>query len=159
MHILEYFFLKCFRSNNEENRGELIKKDSLLRSQGFNTTNITIPDSETDFNVYVYGGVISSVFVFGLLRALMYFKVAVDAAKHLHNRMFRRLLRVPIRFFDTNPVGKSMKDVKRRRIQYWFIVIMDLIWLRFFCLLFNIALCTESMFMYMHYKSLYITTI
>ncbi|XP_022343366.2 ATP-binding cassette sub-family C member 4-like isoform X1 [Crassostrea virginica] len=95
-------------SNNEENRGELIKKDSLLRSQGFNTTNITIPDSETDFNVYVYGGVISSVFVFGLLRALMYFKVAVDAAKHLHNRMFRRLLRVPIRFFDTNPVGRVL---------------------------------------------------
>ena len=107
-------FFKCFRSNNEENRGELIKKDSLLRSQGFNTTNITIPDSETDFNVYVYGGVISSVFVFGLLRALMYFKVAVDAAKHLHNRMFRRLLRVPIRFFDTNPVGKSMKDILRQ---------------------------------------------
>ena len=107
-------FFKCYRSNNEENRGELIKKDSLLRSQGFNTTNITIPDSETDFNVYVYGGVISSVFVFGLLRALMYFKVAVDAAKHLHNRMFRRLLRVPIRFFDTNPVGKSMKDILRQ---------------------------------------------
>lgn len=84
----------------------MIEQDAFLRSQGMNNTNITIPDSQTDFNVYVFSGIIASVFIFGLLRALMYFKVAVDAAKHLHNKMFGRLLRVPIRFFDINPVGK-----------------------------------------------------
>ena len=59
----------------------MIEQDALLRSQGMNNTNITIPDSQTDFNVYVFSGIIASVFIFGLLRALMYFKVAVDAAK------------------------------------------------------------------------------
>jgi ATP-binding cassette subfamily C (CFTR/MRP) protein 4 len=72
---------------------------------GNNNTNVTVPDNNTDFNVAVFSGIIVAVFVFGLLRALMYFKVAVDAAKRLHNRMFGRLLRVPLRFFDTNPVG------------------------------------------------------
>lgn len=95
-------------ANNEERRGDMIDQDALLRSQGTNVTNITIPDSQTDFNVYVFSGIIASVFIFGLLRALMYFKVAVDAAKHLHNKMFRRLLRVPIRFFDINPVGRVL---------------------------------------------------
>ncbi|XP_034328340.2 ATP-binding cassette sub-family C member 4 isoform X2 [Magallana gigas] len=95
-------------ANNEERRGDMIDQDALLRSQGMNNTNITIPDSQTDFNVYVFSGIIASVFIFGLLRALMYFKVAVDAAKHLHNKMFRRLLRVPIRFFDINPVGRVL---------------------------------------------------
>ncbi|XP_062612836.1 ATP-binding cassette sub-family C member 4-like isoform X2 [Saccostrea cucullata] len=95
-------------SNNEERREDLIQKDSVLRSQGINNTNITIPDSDTDFNVYIFSGIIFSVFLFGLLRALMYFKVAVDAAMILHNRMFKRLLRAPIRFFDINPVGRVL---------------------------------------------------
>lgn len=83
---------------------------AILQQVGSNNTNITVTDSNTDFNVAVFSGIIVAVFVFGLLRALMYFKVAVDAAKHLHNRMFKRLLRVPLRFFDTNPVGKHHSD-------------------------------------------------
>ncbi|XP_048764978.2 ATP-binding cassette sub-family C member 4-like isoform X2 [Ostrea edulis] len=89
-------------ANMEEDRA------AILQQVGSNNTNITVTDSNTDFNVAVFSGIIVAVFVFGLLRALMYFKVAVDAAKHLHNRMFKRLLRVPLRFFDTNPVGRVL---------------------------------------------------
>ncbi|KAL5005221.1 hypothetical protein ScPMuIL_018677 [Solemya velum] len=102
-------------SNEEEARHAAIEEDSRLHLIGYNLTNVTIPTVDTYTNVYIFSGIIGGVFVFGLLRALMFFKVAVDASQTLHNRMFSRILRTPITFFDTNPVGRILnrfsKDV------------------------------------------------
>ncbi|KAK3096011.1 hypothetical protein FSP39_021917 [Pinctada imbricata] len=95
-------------SNLEEERYAAIELDNQLRSEGFNITNVTIPEVETHKNVYIFSGIIGGVFLFGLLRALMFFKVAVDASMHLHNSMFHKILRTPVRFFDTNPVGRVL---------------------------------------------------
>lgn len=108
------FFLSVFhfRSNQEEARYAAITRDNairneyLLRNETLNSTNITIPEVDTGFNVAVFSGIIGSVFLFGLLRALMFFKVAVDASQSLHNTMFASILRSHIGFFDTNPVGE-----------------------------------------------------
>ncbi|KAJ8309983.1 hypothetical protein KUTeg_011848 [Tegillarca granosa] len=99
-----------FRSNEEEAKHAAIKKDQELRFMYNITnvsiaTNVTIPYVDVHMNVYIFSGIIGAVFLFGLLRALMFFKVAVDASMKLHNRMFQRILRAPIAFFDTNPVG------------------------------------------------------
>ena len=77
-----------------------------LLSQGFNQTNITIPYVDSYSNIYIFTGIIAAVFVFSMVRALLFFKVAVDASQKLHNSMFTRILRAPIGFFDTNPVGQ-----------------------------------------------------
>ncbi|XP_033761066.1 multidrug resistance-associated protein 4-like isoform X2 [Pecten maximus] len=95
-------------SNQEENRHYMIQQDQALRDLGHNITNITIPYVDTHQNIYIFSGIIGAVFLFGILRALMFFKVAVDASMNLHNGMFNRLLRVPIMFFDTNPVGRIL---------------------------------------------------
>ncbi|XP_069104134.1 ATP-binding cassette sub-family C member 4-like isoform X2 [Argopecten irradians] len=95
-------------SNQEENRHYMIQQDLALRDLGHNITNITIPYVDTHQNIYIFSGIIGAVFLFGILRALMFFKVAVDASMNLHNSMFNRLLRVPIMFFDTNPVGRVL---------------------------------------------------
>ena len=95
------------RSNQEENKHAAIERDIGLRLQGYNVTNVTIPVVDTHENVYIFTGIIVAVFLFGLLRALMFFKVAVDASMNMHNKMFTSILRSPISFFDTNPVGKS----------------------------------------------------
>ena len=78
----------------------------MLRESGLNITNVTIPFVDSHFNVGIFSAIIGAVFLFGLLRALMFFKVAVDASQMLHNKMFASILRAQIGFFDTNPVGK-----------------------------------------------------
>ncbi|KAL4220738.1 Multidrug resistance-associated protein 4 [Mactra antiquata] len=103
-------------SNQEEARHAAILRKEMENSTVTNyTSNITIPDVDTHYNVAVFSGIIGSVFLFGLLRALMFFKVTVDASQHLHNRMFASILRSHIGFFDTNPVGRILnrfsKDV------------------------------------------------
>jgi len=97
--------MKFCRSNQEEEKHAAILKDHQLRFQGNNVTNITIPEVDTHENIYIYTGIIAAVFIFGLLRALMFFKVAVDASMNMHNKMFNSVLRSPMSFFDLNPVG------------------------------------------------------
>lgn len=100
-----------FRSNEEEAKHAALTKDQEVRfmyniTNNTIPTNVTIPDVDVHMNVYIFSGIIGAVFLFGLLRALMFFKVAVDASMNLHNRMFNFILRAPITFFDTNPVGE-----------------------------------------------------
>ena len=73
-------------------------------------TNLTldIPDVDSYTNLYIFSGIVGSVFLFGLFRALLFFKIAIDASQNLHNRMFTSILRAPVVFFDANPVGKCM---------------------------------------------------
>ena len=55
------------------------------------------------------------VIVINLARAIAFFFVCVNASRVLHDRMFASILRVPVLFFDTNPIGRVLnrfsKDV------------------------------------------------
>ena len=74
-------------------------------------------DSETDINKstcslsndqrigVLWWPCIGSLFVFSTLRAVLFFLLLLNAARIVHNRMFSRVLRAPILFFDTNPIG------------------------------------------------------
>ncbi|WAR27448.1 MRP4-like protein [Mya arenaria] len=90
-------------SNSEEARYAAMEKHASLLAEGYNVTNVTIPDVDTHFNISVFSGIIGAVFLFGILRALMFFKVTVDASQALHNTMFTSVLRSQIGFFDNNP--------------------------------------------------------
>lgn len=61
---------------------------------------------DKNFYIIVYSVITASVFIFGMLRALFTFHTLVGAAKTLHYKMFKRVVRCPVLFFDTNPVGK-----------------------------------------------------
>ncbi|KAK3795777.1 hypothetical protein RRG08_031858 [Elysia crispata] len=73
-----------------------------------NTTETSIPDVDTYFNLYIYAGIIVVMFVCSLTRAFLYFNLAVNAGENLHNMMFARSLRATMAFFDTNPVGRVL---------------------------------------------------
>ncbi|GFN98107.1 multidrug resistance-associated protein 4 [Plakobranchus ocellatus] len=111
-------------SNQEEDKYAAMKEyNQFLRDHNIkNISNIpanltvpSVPDVDSSFNVSIFSAIILAVFVFGLARALLFFKIAVDAAQSLHNTMFSRILRANISFFDTNPVGRILnrfsKDV------------------------------------------------
>ncbi|XP_041354291.1 ATP-binding cassette sub-family C member 4-like [Gigantopelta aegis] len=79
-------------------------------SVDLHNSNITIdiPVVDSNTNLYIFSGIVGSVFLFGLLRALLFFKIAIDASQKLHNRMFTNILRAPVVFFDANPVGRIL---------------------------------------------------
>ncbi|CAG5134059.1 unnamed protein product, partial [Candidula unifasciata] len=103
-------------SNQEEDRYAALERLRHLMLDNNNTdlsnitttSNITVPWVDSYFNIYIFTGIILAVFVFGLARALLFFRIAVDASQELHRRMFVRILRAPVSFFDTNPVGRIL---------------------------------------------------
>ena len=54
----------------------------------------------------IFGGLLGSLITLSTLRAILFFLLMLNASRIVHNRMFARVLRAPILFFDTNPVGK-----------------------------------------------------
>ena len=57
-------------------------------------------------NIVTYVATVLLCFLFSFLRAVIWFQVLINASRHLHDKMFKSLLRAPIYFFDSNPVGK-----------------------------------------------------
>ena len=55
----------------------------------------------------IYGGFIGSLALFAGLRSTLFFFLMLNSARIVHNKMFARVLRAPILFFDTNPIGKA----------------------------------------------------
>jgi len=68
----------------------------------FNTTNF---DLTTHQRIGIYGGVVGSAISIVMLRAILSFLICLAAARNLHNKMFKSMLRAQVLFFDTNPVG------------------------------------------------------
>ena len=42
----------------------------------------------------------------GILRCLLFLVLVLRSSQVLHNKMFKAVLRAPVLFFDTNPIGK-----------------------------------------------------
>ena len=54
----------------------------------------------------IYSGLVSSVWISCLLRSFLFYALSLRAARTLHNRMFSSVIRGPVLFFDTNPIGR-----------------------------------------------------
>ena len=69
-------------------------------------TTTTTTTFQSNHNIIVYSGLIGGAVLLGLMRGLLFFKVATDASQKLHNSMFACIIRARIGFFDKNPIGK-----------------------------------------------------
>lgn len=65
-------------------------------------------DLSTNTRIAIYGGITFSVVFFVFTRGIASFLICLAAARHLHNNMFKTILRSPVLFFDTNPVGMNI---------------------------------------------------
>ncbi|XP_068424094.1 ATP-binding cassette sub-family C member 2 [Clinocottus analis] len=68
--------------------------------------NMTYPSWKRDTRVGVFGvlGVAQGVFVF--IGTLLLANASIDASRILHSRLLNNILRVPMIFFDTTPIGR-----------------------------------------------------
>ena len=70
--------------------------------------NSSVEDSyglSTNERIGIYGGIISTSLSLVFFRTIFSFLICLAAARNLHNKMFKAILRAPVLFFDTNPVG------------------------------------------------------
>ncbi|XP_075538961.1 ATP-binding cassette subfamily C member 4-like isoform X1 [Dermacentor variabilis] len=58
------------------------------------------------YNVVVYAIIIGGLILSSMVRTVAFFVMCMRASVNLHNRMFRCIIRAPILFFDTNPIGR-----------------------------------------------------
>jgi len=75
---------------------------------------VTLTDTLTlRQNAIVYTVLIASLFVLTLVRTTCFFVACMRASINLHNRLFRSVLKAPIKFFDYNPIGILLNRVSR----------------------------------------------
>ena len=62
---------------------------------------------------YVYGGLVCGALVLSFSRAAMFLNVLLTSSRRLHGAMMLGVLKAPVRFFDTNPVGRVLNRFSR----------------------------------------------
>ncbi|CAH1248177.1 ABCC4 [Branchiostoma lanceolatum] len=69
---------------------------------------LSITPSDTNFYMYIFAALTVGSLLLSLVRMWHLFFITVQSSKNLHNDMFNAIIRAPIRFFDTNPVGRIL---------------------------------------------------
>ena len=73
-----------------------------VENMSFEASNFNL---RTRDRIGIYSGIVGAAVIIVMFRGVLTFLICLAAARNLHNRMFRTILRVPMLFFDTNPVG------------------------------------------------------
>ena len=94
-NILINIFLFFFRALSESER----KSNQTI------TSNIIFKENP-DINLYIFAGLVLVTMFSNIFRAMYFFATLVRCSRQLHNTMFKSLLKAPMYFFDTNPVGE-----------------------------------------------------
>ena len=68
-------------------------------------------DLSTTNRVWIYAGLLVFSIISNFARVNVFYAVTVNASRVLHNRMFASVLRAPMQFFDTNPIGEAVYTV------------------------------------------------
>jgi len=66
-------------------------------------------DLSTNQRIAIYGGIVLASIVVVTSKTVLNYLICITASRNLHNKMFRSILRSPVLFFDTNPVGMNIR--------------------------------------------------
>ena len=92
------------RSQRKEQSHITIRNSSQTVSNG-NATVMFSFELEDKYYILVYSALVCGVFLFELIRSLVFYWVAIAASQNLHNRMLTSLIGTDIGFFILNPIG------------------------------------------------------
>ena len=80
------------------------------------TTNVTLLGNgtlrsscflSTNQRISIYAGTTAAAILINIARSITFYFLCVNASRVLHNWMFAAILRAPVLFFDTNPIGEQ----------------------------------------------------
>ena len=60
-------------------------------------------------NIGIYGGIVAIAILVIIMRVVLCYLVILAASRSIHSKMLTAVLRAPVLFFDTNPVGEFYK--------------------------------------------------
>ncbi|XP_058803038.1 ATP-binding cassette sub-family C member 4 isoform X2 [Phymastichus coffea] len=66
------------------------------------------PYMQPELGIYVYTVLILGSILMSIAKNVLFYKICMNASRKLHDTMFARLLRAPMRFFDVNPSGRIL---------------------------------------------------
>ncbi|XP_045127905.1 ATP-binding cassette sub-family C member 4-like isoform X2 [Portunus trituberculatus] len=104
----------AYWANGEQIRAQIVLNSSTWdipkNTTVFSYSNAPVPEGymDTNTNIYIYSGMTVGLFLLSLCRTVVFFTLCMKSSKTLHNNMFRAIIRVPIKFFDTHPVGQIL---------------------------------------------------
>lgn len=61
-----------------------------------------------DVYLYSYTGIVMGIFFLTKARALSFFLFCMRVSVRVHDKMFKSMVRAPIKFYDDNPSGRIM---------------------------------------------------
>ena len=70
------------------------------------------PQQQTQ-DLYIYGGLVAGAFALSVIRAAVFLNALINSSRNLHNSMLSAVLKAPVLFFDTNPVGRVLNRFSR----------------------------------------------
>ncbi|KAJ8954547.1 hypothetical protein NQ318_000781, partial [Aromia moschata] len=79
--------------------------DNTVKHSIYNTLNPIITEN---VSLLIYSLLIISSVILAFTRSLYFFKYCVRASTKLHNVMFKRIIKAPMKFFNTNPAGRIL---------------------------------------------------
>lgn len=81
--------------------------------QGPGEKNVTVNEDRERANMITYSALMAALFASGFLRVMCLYLLCLRCSRELHNRIFSKLLRSPMLFFETNPVGRILNRFTR----------------------------------------------
>ena len=74
-----------------------------------------LEEQRSQTTLATYSGIVCAALCLAMLRAFLFYQVSLSSSEQLHDRMTLAILKAPVLFFDTNPVGRILnrfsKDV------------------------------------------------
>ena len=93
----------------------------------FNNQTVQLPiiiSTDRNTNIYIYTGIVLTLFVFSLIRTTTFFTICMRSSVNLHKRLFNSLIHAPISFFDENPIGRILnrcsRDMGKFKLMFYF---------------------------------------
>ena len=71
-------------------------------------TTLPRDDQTGRTNVGIYASCVTAAVLLATLRAFVFFQVVLRSSENLHNDMVTALLKAPVLFFDSNPIGRIL---------------------------------------------------
>ena len=78
----------------------------------WSTANVTT-NQQRDFYLIVYGSIGAGQAFFSFVYSLTLFIGAISASRRLHRKLIVNILRLPMAFFDTTPLGRIMNRLSK----------------------------------------------